>query len=91
MNSFWQPFWIFEEWNENPVTTHFCSHSWYAEWDLLRHSEAKEFDIIYWLLWDIVYMNWDISDDAKKRFNDAENGWWIKNYWKNAPTEHTFK
>lgn len=85
---YWQLFWIFQEWRKTPITTHFCSDSWYAVLDLLRHSVAKEFDIIYWLKWDIVYMNWEISEDDKKGFNDAENMWRNRYYWKTAPTEN---
>ena len=84
-----QSFWIFTENDSKPVTTHLCSNSWYAEYDLLRHDEVKEFDVIYWLKGNIVYMNWEMDQSAKDKFNDAENLWWASNYWTLAPSSHT--
>lgn len=86
-NRFGQAFGIFVE-EGYPLTTHFCSNAWYAEWDLLRHEEAKQFDIIYGLRWDVVYINRQISDEAKQRFNDSENAWWQSKYWIRAPSNH---
>jgi len=84
-----QAFWIFAENVSEPVTTHICSNEWYAEYDLLRHNEAKEFDVIYWLKGNIVYMKWEIKQEVKDKFNDAENKWRINKYWITAPINHT--
>jgi len=82
-------FWIFTEERRDPVTTHYCSNSWYAEYDLLRHDEVKEFDVIYWLRGNVVYINWEIEQSVKDKFNDAENLWWENKYWIPAPQPHT--
>lgn len=87
-SSFWQAFWIFVDWEDIPVTSHFCSHSWYADMDLIRHEAAKEFDVIYWVLWNIAYMNWEATQITKDKFNEAESKWRASKYGTKPPSEH---
>lgn len=88
-SNIWQLFWIFTDNVANPITTHYCSNEWYAEYDLLRHHEVKEFDVVYWLKWNVVYMNQQIQQSVKDKFNNAENAWRSSKYWAPAPQNHT--
>lgn len=86
LSRMWAAYWLLLDWEV--VTSHYCSHDWYADMDLLRHEEAKDFDIIYWINWNIVYMNGEISEEARQSFNEAEESRWMNKYWIQAPSNH---